>query len=221
MRAQVALTVVAVILGLLVVVQIRAQGAGSQLAGRSAQELTLLVANLNDRNAQLRTEVSLLEAEARELQATKARGESSLDDLGRDLSRIRRWAGLDAVAGSGVQVRVAGVIGGEGVMELVNELRNGGAEAIAIDGTRVVAGTVVAGPPGGLSVEDRAVPDPFVIEAIGSPETLTGTLKRVGGVAALLAARYPDLTLTVTPARRVVLEPTERDLAPANGTPRL
>jgi uncharacterized protein YlxW (UPF0749 family) len=106
-------------------------------------------------------------------------------------------------------------------MELVNELRNGGAEAIAIDGTRVVAGTVVAGPPGGLSVEDRAVPDPFVIEAIGSPETLTGTLKRVGGVAALLAARYPDLTLTVTPARRVVLEPTERDLAPANGTPRL
>ena len=64
-------------------------------------------------------------------------------------------------------------------MELVNELRNAGAEALAIDGIRVVSATVAAGPAGGVSVEDTALPSTFTIDAIGSPETLTGSLKRV------------------------------------------
>jgi uncharacterized protein YlxW (UPF0749 family) len=209
------------ILGFLVVLQIRAQDAASQLAARSSQELTLLVANLDDRNDQLRAEVATLEQDLRELQAAKARGESSLGDLDRDLRRLRAWAGLDAVEGPGVTVRVTGEIGGEGVMELLNELRNAGAEAIAVDGARLLARTVVAGPVGALSVEDRALGDPFMVEAIGSPEALTGSLTRAGGVVALLAATYPDAEVTVTPVEGVVIEATGVDLRPSFGTPRL
>jgi uncharacterized protein YlxW (UPF0749 family) len=220
-RAQLAVAGVALILGFLVVLQIRAQDASSQLGARSSQELTLLVANLDDRNDQLRAEVATLEQDLRELQAAKARGESSLGDLDRDLRRLRSWAGLDGVTGPGVSIRVTGDIGGEGVMDLLNELRNAGAEAIAVDGTRLLARTVVAGPIGALSVDDRVLADPFMVDAIGSPEALTGSLTRAGGVVALLAATYPDAEVTVTPVEGVVIAATEVDLRPSYGTPRL
>ncbi len=218
-EARLTIAAVTLILGFLVVLQIRAQGAGSELSGRSAQELTLLVANVNDRNDQLRTEVATLERELGALQASKARGESSLDELGADLRRLRAWTGLERVAGTGVQITIAGSIDAGGVMELVNELRNAGAEALAIDGIRVVAATIAAGPAGGMSVEDTALPSTFTIDAIGSPETLTGSLKRAGGIVAQLGATYPGATITVTPVERVELPATTRDPRPAHGTP--
>ncbi len=219
--AQIAVAAVALVLGFLVVVQIRAQGTGNDLAARSAQELTLLVANLNDRNDQLRTEVASLEGEMRDLESSEARGESSLGELGRDLRRLRAWSGLDPVVGPGVRITISGRIAGEGVMDLVNELRNAGAEAIAIAGVRVVAGTVVAGPAGGISVDDSPLTDPVTLDAIGSPETLTGSLTRAGGIVAQLGATYPEAFLTVTPVARLALPATTRDLHPAHGTPRL
>ncbi len=135
---------------------------------------------------------------------------SSLDELSSDLQRLQAWTGLVKVAGTGIQVTVSGPIDGEGVMELVNELRNAGAEAIAVDGVRVVAPIVAAGRAGGVSVADQPLPATFLIEAIGSPETLTGSLKRSGGIVAQLGATYPDVLITVTPVDRVELEPTSR-----------
>ncbi len=60
-RNQVTIAAVCFVLGLLVIVQLRAQTVGSPLAQLSSQELTVLVANLNGRNDQLRREVATLE----------------------------------------------------------------------------------------------------------------------------------------------------------------
>jgi len=220
-RGRVAMTLVAVLLGFLVVLQIRNQDPGAQLSNASTEELTVIVANLSDRNDQLRTEVATLEREVSDLDAAKARGGSSLDELTRDLAKLRDWSGLDPVAGPGIQVTVAGAIDGDGVMALVNELRDAGAEALSADGIRLVAASVVAGPASGLSVEDHLLPSPFVLEAIGSSDTLTGALKRQGGIVAQLAVTYPEATITVTPVDRLLLAATGRDLQPAHGTPRL
>ena len=53
-RNQLTIAAVAFVLGLLVVVQLRTQASGAAFAGLSSQELTVLVANLNDRNDELR-----------------------------------------------------------------------------------------------------------------------------------------------------------------------
>lgn len=220
-RAQLTITAVALVLGLLVVMQIRSQTTGDGLEARSTQELTVLIANLNDRNAQLRTEVASLQQEATDLQTARARGVSSVDALRSDLVKLQGWSGLAAVTGQGVRLTIAGPIAGEGVMDLVNELRDSGAEAISIQGVRVVPNTVVAGAPGALSVLDQAIPDPFTIDAIGSSETLTGSLTRVGGIVAQLAATYPQANVTVTPVSRLALPATTQDLLPVHGVPRL
>lgn len=219
--AQLSVATVAFVLGLLVVAQLRAQAGAAGLQARSAQELTVLVANLTTRNEQLRREVASLEREVADLTAAAARGESSVDRLRTDLARIRTWAGLDPVVGPGVRVTVGGPLPGVAVEDLLNELRNAGAEALAVGGVRIVPGVVVAGPPGALSVLDTRLPDPFEIEAIGSPETLTGSLTRMGGIVAQLSARFPEATVTVTPVERLRLPATDRDLRPSHGTPTL
>jgi uncharacterized protein YlxW (UPF0749 family) len=220
-RSQLAVSVVAFILGILIVGQIRSQAGDSGLGERSAQDLTLLVANLNTRNDQLRTEVGSLERQLQSLELGGRSGASSLNQIREDLARIRAWAGLDPVAGRGIQVTISGGIAGPALEDLINELRNAGAEAIAIEDVRVVAETVIGGTAGGLSVDDTALGDPFVVRAIGNPESLVGSLTRIGGLVAQLAATYPDAAVNVEAVDRVVLPATTRDLSPSHGRPRL
>jgi uncharacterized protein YlxW (UPF0749 family) len=221
LRSQLTITAVAVLLGLLVVVQLRGQQQESALNGLSAQELTVLIGNLDAHNEQLRREVAALESQLSAIASAKARGETSIDQIRTDLARIRTWSGLDPVRGEGVTITVAGPIGGPAVEDIINELATAGAEAVSVEGVRVVPGSVVAGAPGALSIENTALGDPFDIRAIGSREALTGSLTRIGGIVAQLSARYPTATVTVTPVDSIVLPATNRSLQPAYGTPRL
>ena len=177
--------------------------------------------SLTTGNDQLLAEVADLQGQQSELTDAHDRGETTVDQLTADLARIRAWAGLTEVSGQGIAVIVRGRIGGDGVEDLVNELRNAGAEAISVDGVRIVTGVVVAGAPGSLSVENHAIGDSFEIRAIGSPQILNGTLTRTGGVIAQIGASYPDAQLTVTPADKLTLPATDRSLMPTNGKPRL
>jgi uncharacterized protein YlxW (UPF0749 family) len=212
---------VAGLLGLLAVGQLRGQANVPGLSALTATELTQLIANLSAGNDQLRAEVADLNQRATALQTARDRGETTVDELRDDLATILAWSGLTPVTGQGITVTVRGSIGGDGIDDLLNELRNAGAEAISVDGVRIVSGAVVAGAPGALSVENHALGDTFEIRAIGSPEIMTGTLTRTGGVIAQIGATYPDATLTVTPVDRLTLPATERSLAPIYAEPRL
>ena len=214
-------TIVAVLLGILVVGQWRGQAGVPGLSGLSATELTQLIANLTTGNDQLREEIGDLGRQEANLAAAIDRGGTTVNELTEDLARIRAWAGLTPVSGRGIAITVRGQIGGDGIEDLLNELRNAGAEAIAVDGVRIVMGVVVAGAPGELSVENSPLGEAFEIRAIGSPQILTGTLTRIGGVIAQIGTTYPDATLTVTPVERLTLPATERSLVPSNAEPRL
>jgi len=221
MRSQLAIAAVALALGLLVVVQLRAQAGGAGLAQLSSQDLTVLVANLNARNDQLRREVALLEDELAALNQNRLRGEESIDELRADLRRVRAYTGLDPVGGPGVTISISGPIDGSGVEELINGLRNAGAEAIGVGEIRIVTGVVVSGVRGAASIAGSRLGLTFELSAIGAPDKLTGSLTRSGGVIAQLAATEPDVIVTVTPVDRIELPATNNDLVPAHGQPRL
>jgi len=219
--SQLTIAAVAAILGILVVIQLRSQAGPSGLAQLSSQDLTVLVANLNARNDQLRREASLLETELQTLQTNRSRGEVSIDQITADIDRVRAYAGLDPVGGPGVTISIRGPIDGSGVEELINELRNAGAEAISAGGVRVVTGVVITGVPGDAQVDGVVLGVAFDLDAIGAPDKLTGSLTRSGGVIAQLAATQPDVEVTVTPVDRLELQATTRSLVPAHGRPRL
>ncbi|HET9853186.1 MAG TPA: DUF881 domain-containing protein [Candidatus Limnocylindrales bacterium] len=221
LRSRLSVAAVATLLGILTIGQLRGQAGVPGLSALSATELTQLIANLTTGNDQLRTEIGELQRQEADISSTKQRGETTVDNLTADLERIRAWAGITAVTGQGIVISVQGPIGGDGVEDLLNELRNAGAEAIAVAGVRVVGGVVVAGTPGGLSVENQALGDAFEIRAIGSPQILTGTLTRTGGVIAQVGAAYPATRLTVAPIESMTLPATERTGPPTYARPSL
>jgi uncharacterized protein YlxW (UPF0749 family) len=163
----------------------------------------------------------MLDRELSTLVQNRSRGDVSVDEITADLQRVRAYAGLDPVAGPGVTISINGPIDGAGVEELINELRNAGAEAIAAGGMRVVTGVVVVGARGEARVDETKLGDGFELEAIGAPDKLTGSLTRSGGVIAQLAATQPEVVVTVTPVDRLELSATTRSLVPAHGRPRL
>lgn len=220
-RSQALVAVVAFLLGILVVVQIRSQAGNNTLAAMSSQDLTFLVANLNTRNDQLRGEIATLQSQLAALESGGSLGASSVNEIQAEIDRLRGWAGLDPVGGRGIEITVRGPITASAVEDLVNELKNAGAEAIAIEDVRVVPGTVFGGGGGGggLSVDDTALGDPFTIRAIGTPDTLTGSLVRAGGIISQLAATDPDATIDVEEATEMVLPATTRNLVPSHGLP--
>ncbi len=209
------------LLGFLVVVQLRYNAADNGLTGLSVQELGELVANLTTRNDQLRDEIRVLEAQRAAVAGAVEGGDTSAVQIRADLNRIRGWSGALGVAGPGVRVVIEGSLPGDGVELLLNELRNAGAEALSVGEIRLVPGVVVTGPAGNLVVGGSPLADPVEIRAVGQPEPLGGALARPGGPIAQLAARYPDVVVTVSVEDRLDLPPTDRDLGPTLGTPRL
>jgi uncharacterized protein YlxW (UPF0749 family) len=212
---------VLLILGFLVVVQLRSQAADQGLAALSVQELTELVANVTTRNNQLRDEIRSLERQKANVGAAVARGDTSVVQIRSDLDRILGWSGVLGVSGAGVRVDVNGSLPGDAVEQLLNELRNAGAEAISIGRIRIVPGVVVAGPADAVTVGGTPLSGQLAILAVGHPESLAGSLARAGGPIAQLSARYPDVTVTVNDADLIKIPPTARDLSPVLGHPRL
>ncbi len=220
-RNQLTIAAVAFVLGLLVIVQLRTQQSGAAFAGLSSQDLTVLVANLNARNDQLRREAANLQRELSTLTANAERGDASIDELRADLQRVRLYSGLDPATGPGVVLIIRGPVDGSAVEDLVNELRNAGSEALAIDGVRIVPGLVVAGAAGEVTIDGVPADDPIEILAIGPPDKLTGSLTRSGGIIAQLAATHPEVLVEVTPVDVTAVPATTRDLRPTSGRPLL
>lgn len=67
------------------------------------------------------------------------------------------------------------------VMYVVNELKNAGAEAISVNGQRIVNTTSITCVGNVIKVNDEKVGSPFVIKAIGFPEMLASSLTKGGG----------------------------------------
>ncbi len=219
-RSQLALTAIALLLGLLVVIQLRAQQAGTGLETQSSQDLTLLIANLTTRNDQLRGEAADIQRQLDAIAAANSRGETSVGQLSDELVRVRIWSGEDPASGPGIRILLFGGVPAGAISDLVNELRNAGAEAIAVAGVRVVAGTVAAGPAGALSIQNTALGPRIEVLAIGNPPVLTGGLTRAGGLVAQLQARYEEVLIEVTPLDTVTVPAADRSLAPVLGVPR-
>jgi uncharacterized protein YlxW (UPF0749 family) len=219
--ARLAVGAVLCILGFLVVVQLKSQSTDQGLNGLSVQELTELVANLTTRNNQLRDEIATLERQHASVEGAVARGDTSAVQVRADLNRVLGWSGRLGVTGAGVRVSVMGDLPGDALELLLNELRNAGAEAIAIDDTRIVAGDVPNGPSGEVMIGDRPLEGAVELVAVGQPQTLAGSLTRAGGPIAQLAARFPEAVITVSAEDLVVVPASTRSLAPVLGRPRI
>lgn len=76
------------------------------------------------------------------------------------------------------------------MFNLIEELRNAGAEVIAINEVRVVASTYIQDADEGLISDGTVIKPPYVVKAIGNPQELSNAVDIAGGVGAQLQVKY-------------------------------
>lgn len=198
--------VVAMFLGVLVVSQFRSREVFSRsLQLETPESLTTLIASLADRNRQLRQEIFDLRIRVEEASSAVAGGRGSLAESERQLTQLRVFAAQSPVSGPGVAVRIQGPFDERALSDLVNELRNAGAEAIAVGDARVGPRTYFAAAPDGLVVDGRRVAGPWTVRAIGADDVLHVALTRTGGIIGQFELIYRDTDFTVTRERSLDL----------------
>jgi uncharacterized protein YlxW (UPF0749 family) len=216
--ALVSLAFIAFIIGLALVAQFRSQARPTELTSLPVAELSTRIETLADANAQLRTALAEQRSLLAEYRAAGAQGSSALDASREELRRIRAYSGLAPVEGQGIVLRVSGALDAIAVNDLVNELRNAGAEALAIDETRITARSVISQGPRALEVDGVAVDRTFTLAAIGNPDGLVAALQRPGGIVAQLE-QFVSATITITQTDTLRLPATTLDLAPEAAEP--
>lgn len=201
-----AVTAVAVLFGALVVTQYRAREVFSRtLTAESASSLTTLVASISDRNNALRDEIFALRLRVEAAQGASQSGEVALKELREQLQQLRIAAAITDVVGPGVEVRIEGPFDERALSDLVNELRNAGAEAIAVNGFRVAPRSWFAKVQSGIAIDGQAVTGPYSVWAVGAPETMAVALTRTGGIIGQLGLIYGRTRFLVSQQRSLEL----------------
>jgi uncharacterized protein YlxW (UPF0749 family) len=203
-RGQLVAGLLCALLGFAVAVQVRA----NQDAGLSGLRQTDLISILDDVTAR----AARLQAEARDLQDTKARvsGGSSgtraaLDEARQRSQTLGILAGTLPAAGPGIEFTISdprGKVGADVLLDTLQELRDAGGEVFEIGevgraSVRVIASTYIDdGDPAGIVVDGVDLKPPYRIRVIGDARTLAGALDIPGGVLDVLNQSAAQGTVT-------------------------
>ncbi len=149
-------------------------------------ELVELLKSIDAANERLGTQIEDLTQTRDELLSSTRRSEDAEEEARKRSDQLAILAGSAGATGPGVAVTIDDpdeAVSANQLLDAVQELRDAGAEAIAINGTaRVVAQTYFLDDEGSVVVGGREVKRPFVIEAIGDPATMSEAVRFRGGL---------------------------------------
>jgi uncharacterized protein YlxW (UPF0749 family) len=169
----VVVSLIAIGLGFLIVVQLRSQAAVARtLAAQDDTSVALLINDLNRANNQLIQQSAVLAEQQAQLHQALTAGGADSQALSKELITLREVNGAAAVHGPGLEIRIQGPVMDFELQDALNNLRNAGAEAIALNGYRIVGSTPVVSRGNVLMVAGHVVGTPLVLLVIGDAEQL-------------------------------------------------
>ena len=213
-RGELAVVVVCAIVGFLLAAQLRTVQLTGAADAASAARLETLQDLYNELTAErdgLAEQVSQLQGELALYRDEAASGQAGSEALRAEVDQLEITAGLTDVEGPGVTVILedsssANLTGDEAdylihdsdLLSVINELRSAGAEAISLNGERLLATSEVRCTGAVVTVNGRRYAAPYVIFAIGDPDTLYNAVTMRNGVVDVLSQW--GITVKVTPS---------------------
>lgn len=205
------ITLVAVVLGLLMAFQFRTTSSVDRgVPYDRVQELTMERIQVERDLANLQGEAADLNAKLQEAGKGHTEATGALES---ELSKIRLYAGLAAVAGPGVEVNLETprevsrqdvyTVRDEDLLKVINDLRGAGAEAIAVNEQRILATSEVRLAGNHINVNLTRLSPPYKVTAIGNPDTLKSSLEIKGGLVEYLNAS--GITVKVSPKDKILV----------------
>lgn len=210
------------ILALVFTLQVRSTLDANKQVSTTSQNIEVLKAQLSDEEDRINYYSALIDENEKKKEAyLKANVEDRNDEVAKalkqELDSIRVMAGLTDVRGSGVVIKLDDanigrnemifdsndyIIHDIDVVKVLNTLKEAGAQAISINGERIIATSeqVCAGPT--IRINNSRYAVPYEIHAIGDPDLLYESVSSSDAVALMLAfrirveiARAPELII--------------------------
>ena len=179
-RSQAVVGVLLALVGFAAVTQIRTNEQDSTYSGFRQQELIDVLNGLAGTTQRTQAEIDRLTRERQDLLTDSTQREAALERTRREVDNLSVLAGLVPVTGPGVRITIEELTGQVSVstfLDVVQELRSVGAEAIQVNGeVRLVAQSSFEQATGGLLVDGTLVEPPYVVDAIGDANTLAGAM---------------------------------------------
>ena len=212
-KGELAVVAVCAVVGFLLAVQLRTVRLNDVTDETNAGRLETLQELYNAaqaRNEGLEQQVSQLQSELAAYREQAASAGGAEEALKNEIEILEISAGLTDLEGPGVTVvmtdstavNVTGdeadyIIHDSDIMSVINELRSAGAEAISLNGERIMATSEIRCTGAVVTVNGRRYAAPYVIMAIGDPATLYNALTMRSGVVDVLGQWGINVRVTV------------------------
>ncbi|CAL9632650.1 hypothetical protein SUDANB145_06118 [Streptomyces sp. enrichment culture] len=207
-RAQLIVALLLFGLGFGLAVQVASNSDGdSALRGARQEDLVRILDELDDRTQRLQDEKQGLEEQRDELENSSDQAEEARKQTIEKERQLGVLAGTVAAQGPGITMTIAdtkGTVEADMLLDAIQELRAAGAEAIQVNGVRVVAGTYLTDSGDGVSVDGNKIDAPYRFKVIGKPQDLEPALNIPGGVVQTLEKE--QATATVERSSEIVVD---------------
>lgn len=188
------LGIMCLILTIAICVQVKTvMNNGTTLGNNKVTELKDQVLKTKEKYDNTYYMLTRAEKELEQVRQNVSSNNKELENLEKEIKKCNMLLGSTDVTGQGVTVTVedgkatANTLNPEDllihdldILYIVNELKNAGAEAIEVNGHRIVSTTSIMCDGNVITINGEKTSSPFVINAIGLPEQMA-TLNRPGG----------------------------------------
>ena len=186
-RAGALIGVLTAVLGFAIAVQVRSNSSSDSLQNAREDDLIRILDDQNARADRLNQQIADLQNTLDELRRSGNSDLVAQEQAQRELQSLQVLLGTVPATGPGVAVTVSDPqrkLKAEDLLDVIEELRGAGAEAMQFGPVRVTTSTSFSDAADGVHLDGQAVAPPYQVLAIGDPKTLDTALNIPGGVAA-------------------------------------
>lgn len=185
----IAITMVCIILGVMLAWQYKSINYNQSLNAlqyKRTDELKDDLIKLQKQKTELQDRLKELEKENQTYETVQADDSAYAQQIKDNLAKARMFAGLVDVKGKGIIVTLDNneyvQVEDIDILNIVNELRASGAQAIAVNNERIVAMSEIRAAGSYIMVNGKQLMPPYVVKAISDPANLERSLRLLGGV---------------------------------------
>ncbi|WP_407317807.1 DUF881 domain-containing protein [Isoptericola halotolerans] len=195
-RSQLLAAVLCAALGFALVVQVQ-QSAQDPLSSARQDDLVRLLDEVTQRSEQLADQVEELSSTRDELQSGTGQAQAAVDLAEERASAEGILSGRLPAVGPGLEVVIRdpqGALEASALFNVLEELRNAGAEVVELNDVRLVTSTWFRDTDEGIVVDDEPLDPPYRWTVIGDPATLSPALEIPGGALATVRTAGAEAT---------------------------
>ncbi|MFA5527585.1 MAG: DUF881 domain-containing protein [Peptostreptococcales bacterium] len=190
-----------VLIGLLITIQSRViTGSFLYVSPKTLQDYKISIDNQEKENDSIRTSIQDKEEQLKKYMESPEKSEEIVKSAEKELAELKMISGVTDVYGDGIIIVLDDgtrelypgedpldiIVHDVDILKIINELRIAGAEAISINGQRVINTTEINCSGHSIRINNQFFAQPFFIKAIGNPNMMEAAIMSPGGYGELL-----------------------------------